>query len=407
MSNVFTRMKTAGSSLLRPILLVFFMTARLMAAEPEYDYTIITTEAAGAPTLKLEAGMQQVLGSVNGRRLDYQEPQAQAYIQKLSVDFLPYVIFSKKIIDHPKFFELARSGMIDRKNGEYIVPENMINPAGKLLLRRKVIPKHLDVFITSHCNQGKTALRQIDDFIELHPGAFTTTIHYITTFRDFGIDSQFGPEEIREDIRQLILQQDFPDSFMEYLRLYRAGVSFEAAFEQLNIDLQAIKSRQERGVELLRQDFERCSQLAINQSPTFIWENQVMLVGASAFRDFLGSTAAPKQARIGAPQASADQKMVAKAFVSSNCQYCRWFTDVYLPELKARFDQNVEFEILDIAVPENQALRMEMQKRHGVFGDSIPEVFLGEKEFVGRDEIEADFESYLIQLLENQKGLSQ
>jgi glutaredoxin len=374
------------------VICLFLLSLTTVAHATESDYLIITAPSAELGTDTIQKGILRVLGEAQGRVLDVKEEESRAYIKRLGIDFVPYVIFSPKIVEHPKFFHLARSGMIAREDGEYIVPKEMILPAGIVLFNRHYRPKHLDLFITSHCSGGKTAMRQIEDYLSLHPDAFTITVHYITTFRDFGIDSKYGVEEIREDIRQIIIQKFYPDQFFEYQKRYRAGDGFEKAFQDLNIPLVDVVERQDVGVALLREDCELCTALGIDISPTFLFENQVLLDGLSAFRQFLTHLNQQLLTRNLAEAAASQGSVPVDVFYTPGCPHCQWLIDTHIPNLKQTFGTKVAFHLYDVSIPENRERQLEAQKAHGAFGNSVPEVFVGGKEFVGRDEIEEGLE---------------
>jgi hypothetical protein len=302
------------------------------------------------------------------------------------------VIFSSSIVLHERFFELARAGMIDRKNGEYVVPEKMIVPAGISFFGRPTEVNHLDVFVAGNSAMGKTALRQIEDFLSLHPDAFTVTVRYITTFRSFGVDSEGGPDEINEDIRQLLLQKDFPDLFKDYLKKTRTGMPYEKALAELGIDPEKLRQKEEEGLFLLEKDYELCAELGIKESPTFLWENRLLLTGMDSFRGFLKQLFPTASAK---STGQVSGKVDALVFYSPECDHCRWFLDDYIPQLETAFGGSVRFRLLDISIPENRTRQIQEQKNHGVFGDGVPEVFIGDREFTGQEEIEDKLGRYL------------
>ena len=269
------------------VLLLACAAPAAAGSSPAFDFTIITSAEAEFAERKIVPGIRRILGGGEVRRLAVDEPEGRRLADELKMDAVPYVVFPETIVRHPKFFELARSGRIDRVAGRYVIPAKFLRSAGAVLFRRDRKNNHLDLFITSHCNRGKTAFRQVDDYLSKNPGAFSLTARYITEFRDFGIDSAYGPKEIREDIRQIVLQRFYPDALLPYHRLYRAGEAFDAILPKIGVSLEEIRSRQQEGISLLRKDFELSRELGVKESPAFLWENRVLLQGLSGFRGFV------------------------------------------------------------------------------------------------------------------------
>ena len=271
------------------MVLISWITPPLYAGDKPIEYTIITSEAIEGPTLALEAGIRNTIGDVKGERIDYRSNEGKKWIEQLGIEFTPYVIFDKQIEKNDKFLELARGGIIGRKNGEYIIPEDVVIPGGVMFFNRERTPDRLDLFLMSYCPQGKDAMRQLDGYLEQQPDAFDVHCRYMTVFRDFGIDSRYGPDGIREDIRQIIIQKHYPDQFRQYHKLFREDKATNEASLALGIDADSVTTHVNEGLTLLREDFDLTRELRITSSPTFLYENQILLVGTDSFSRYLAS----------------------------------------------------------------------------------------------------------------------
>ncbi len=269
--------------------LIFWLAPALYAGDKPVEYTMITSEAIEGPALALEAGIRNAIGDVKGERIDYLSKEGRKWIERLEIEFTPYVIFKKQIEKNDKFLELARGGIIEKKNGEYIVPEDVIMPGGVMFFNRERTPDRLDLFLMSYCPKGNDAMRQLDSYLEGQPDAFDLHCRYMTIFRDFGIDSRYGPDGIREDIRQLVIQKYYPDQFRQYQKLFREGKATSEASRALGIDADSVTTRVDEGLTLLKEDFDLMLELRITSSPTFLYENQIMLVGTDSFGRYLAS----------------------------------------------------------------------------------------------------------------------
>ena len=94
--------------------------------------------------------------------------------------------------------------------------------------------------------------------------------------------STHGLGEVEEDIRQLVIRKYFPDKWGAYImkRSYQFESSYwDEAAEGSGLALSAVRqhARSEEGKTLLMQDALIAAELGIAASPTFLWENRVIL----------------------------------------------------------------------------------------------------------------------------------
>jgi len=381
---------------------VFILLISCPAFSSENEYTIITSDRMKNSTKALEDGIRNVIGGLKPSEIDYESDEARKWIEKLDIRMIPYVIFGKDIIDNEKFVDLAAKKMIIRKNGEFVIPEAMLAPFGAMLFKREYKPGQLDIFVMSECPYGSTALAQMANYLEKNSGAVNVTCRYIATFREFGIDSLHGPEEIKEDINQLLIQARHPDKFWEYLKKRQPGRNFEDICRELGIDAEALKGLKEEGVRLLEIDANLCKELGISASPTFLWENQVLTNSIEALRQLLpqASTASEPEIAQGKVQSSyALQKIIV--FHNPGCPNCKWLLNEYIPELEKEFRERVAFEYYDTSSQENFEKKLAMEKEYGVIGSAVPEVLIGQRVLMGKGEIERD----LKKIIENGLGI--
>lgn len=354
------------------------------------EHIIITSEEVRATTDELKEGIKRVMDQIQIRELNYESAEAKAWIEKLQIESIPYIIFDKGIEKSNKFFELARAGMIERRNGEYVIPDLKL-PAEVMFFKRERRPHQLDIFVMSYCPPGNDALRQIDNYLKAHSSAFKVTCHYIATFRDFGIDSLHGPPEIREDIRQLLIQKYYPDKIWEYLKMHRQGRNFEDACKELGIAPSEIEKRWKRGRTLLKDDFAFVNQLGIKSSPTFLWENQILFVSVDSFKRFLSrldnEQGEKKQLKTSLFTGAKDVIPIA-VFYRAGCGDCDWLLDAYIPKLEREFSKHLAFEYYDVSLQENFEKKLRVEEEAGVMGGGIPQVFVAGRLLSGRNEIE-------------------
>lgn len=380
---------------------LFFPAAEASAPEKKPGgYTIITAEAIEPSTQELKTAIKNVFGDITAQDLDCRTAAARRLIKRRKIEFIPYVIFDKDIESNPEFSKLAQRGMIVKQAGEYIIPQRMIVPLGGEFFKRPRQPDQLDLFVMSKCPAGNDALRRVLECFERYPRDFKVVVHYITTFHEFGISSLHGPEEIKENIRQILIQKHYPEKFWEYQLLYRQGKGFELICRELKLDPFKVTDYHRKGRRLLKKDFELCRELGVWASPTFLWENQLVFTSLDKFKEYLAASES-SSAEETAAQASSENAIEVAVFYDPHCAGCHWVLDEYIPLLKDKFT-GIKFTYYNIAAPKNYARMQELEKERGLDPGAIPKVVVGEQVLVGREEIATQLEALLQETIDNQ-----
>ena len=90
--------------------------------------------------------------------------------------------------------------------------------------------------------------------------------------------SLHGYPEVAENIRQLLIAQEFPDQYLDYIlcRGKKLDKSWENCAEKLGIDvakIQRLFDTPEVSEQLFRENIKRATELGINASPTILVDN--------------------------------------------------------------------------------------------------------------------------------------
>ncbi len=357
------------------------------AMASQVGYAIVTSEEIEKLTEEWERSIELVIGKGKSRRLDHDSSDAKALIEKMKIKFVPYVVFDKGIEENDNFFDLVKQGLIEKKLGEYVIPEKILLQAGVMLFNREAKPRELNVFVMSFDPTAKDALRQIGSFLKKNPGAIDVTCHYLVTFREFGIDSPRGPGEIKENIYQLLIQKYYPDKFWQYLEKYRDGKSFGQACDELEIDANDIMSRQKEGVMLLEADFKLAREMGIDTSPTFLWQNRVLLRNVTKLREFLQPLAVADEVTKVSMETGALPIVV---FYKPGCANCDQIIDEFFPELQREFGDAITFEYYDTSIQENFEKKLRMEEELGLLSvNQVPEVFVGGIALIGEQDVKS------------------
>jgi hypothetical protein len=248
-------------------------------------------------------------------------------------------------------------------------------------------------------------LRQLENYLKLYPkGKVKVKFRYITVFREFGIDSEGGPEEIKQDIRQILIQKYYPDKFWDYLDKFRQRKKIEDICQELNINADELESRFDEGMALLKEDFGLCEQLSIRDSPQFLWENQILIPFIDLLKEFISKrveigVSQPSNKETIANQSSKDRVVQVAFFYEPRCPVCHEMMNNYIPVITQKYGKSVKFEFYDMTARENFEKNLELEEKFAVLGGGVPRIYVGSKVMIGRSQIERELENTINQLL--------
>lgn len=238
---------------------------------------IIAQDCQSKDVQELQPFLHQILPQFKHNCIDYTSELGKEMLAKFRLTYLPYVYFDKGLTESENFLDLAKRGIIDKKDGFFFIPQNRLPPTKLFLINRPNEPNRLDLFVMSQCPYGKEAERILIDYIRANNLNIKLNIRYIVTFRKYGLDSLHGPEEIHEDVQQLLIQKYYPDKFFDYLLKRNAGRAFNEVTKELGIDTQKLTLANAEGVKLLEENFIMTQQLNIRSSPTLLYQNQYLI----------------------------------------------------------------------------------------------------------------------------------
>jgi hypothetical protein len=141
------------------------MLAMTVSVKPtlaqEVRYTIITAEGLQPTVERIRFAISRELKGAKPEEADYLSDIGKQWINELAIEQLPCVIFDKNIVESESFFPLARNGMIERKQGHYVIPQQTIRPFAVMYFKRQRLPGQLEVFVKSHSPASIEAVRKL------------------------------------------------------------------------------------------------------------------------------------------------------------------------------------------------------------------------------------------------------
>lgn len=220
----------------------------------------------------------------------YSSPEAEVILKKINPNILPVFIIYKenlKFVSENYLETLVKTGVLIKKEEYYVIPPTL--RAG-IYYKREKIPNRLDVFVMSLCPFGNVAMETIIKAIKQKkaPENLKIYINYIlspSTYEKIEGQSQLksmhGLAEVEEDIRQLVIEKYFPDKWRDYM-LFRANnfqsTYWDDAAKDAGIDDVFVRKKaREEGESLLIKNGMIARDLGVNVSPTFIYENRLIL----------------------------------------------------------------------------------------------------------------------------------
>lgn len=285
---------------------------------PKVNVTILGDKrCAECNTAGIERAMNQRLGAPVITTLDVNDAQGKALFAKFSGQGvkLPAAIFDKTLEADAQGMQAFNGA---KQMGDYrVLVAGDWNPAcaddgGCSLAEcketigcREEIPNKLDVFVMSQCPfgvKGLDAMKEVIDNFKANKVNIDFNIHYIgdgtadkgisaNKGQDGGLSSMHGPEETKEDIRELcaINQAGKDLKFMDYIWCRDKNIKDTAGWAsctggETGFDTDAMTkcSEGDEGKKLLEASFAYSKNLGIGSSPTWLANNKFKFSGIDA-----------------------------------------------------------------------------------------------------------------------------
>lgn len=265
---------------------------------------IIKTKDRWAENPSFVRALKRRFPGIKLEELDYSTKQGRKLAEKLDIDFLPAYIFGKDIERNSNFPALKKATLIQPLGDNYYLYASP--QTNGIFINRQSTPQTLEVFSMSQCPFSIAALKEIitaERDGQLPPG-LKLTLHYIAKevepSKPYGekadelkFDSLHGESEVGEDIRQLCIKKYFPEKFFDYLLLRNKDIrsaDWQVPAEEAGVGIEAIKNSalNEEGKTLLKEDIKKAEELNISSSPTFLYENRVLIGDFNLLKELPG-----------------------------------------------------------------------------------------------------------------------
>lgn len=270
----------------RKLLIVALILSTTLTAGAQESAIVYLGEGQEEIKPIMERDLKQLLPGIKVQFIGYQEPAAKLVIQQYNLRLLPFVFLSQGVINAPSFMPLVRDGTIDKIENLFYIPVEKLRSFGFHILGNEKLPHQLDIYTMSFEPNSQQALRELINLIRDKKADVSLRVRFVTLFRPYGIDSPRGPEEIKENIHQLIIQKNYPDKFFDYV-LMRQEKSFADVLSATGLENSVIEAKEQEGLTMLKEDAELAKTYGINSPPTFLWENQFLYFSWDRFKRVL------------------------------------------------------------------------------------------------------------------------
>ena len=143
----------------------------------------------------------------------------------------------------------------------------------------------LELFVMSYCPFGVQAEQKIIPIVKRFGDKIDFKLRFIAREKESPsphditpFTSLHGYPEVAENIRQLLIAQEFPDHYLDYILCrgnQKLDKSWEDCAEKLGIDVAKIQRLFDtsEAEQLFRENIKRATELSINASPTILVDN--------------------------------------------------------------------------------------------------------------------------------------
>jgi len=232
-------------------------------------------------------GLEKYLPQFDYVYYSYKDSKVKNVLEKLSLPYLPVIIYKEEKLDNSDKEFLKKKRLITQKGAYYVFSLSELRYVTDVhLLGRENIPKQLGVFVMSLCPAGERALEKIVKFIKNNNLPIKLKLYFIANVENGAITSMHGPDEVEEDIRQILIEKYWPEKLYDYLLLI-GKMNYQDALKKVGIFYKKIVGLRKEGEELLRENIKLADKLEVDASPTFLWENKYLFAGLDNAIDIL------------------------------------------------------------------------------------------------------------------------
>lgn len=354
--------------------------AELEQEQYPVSYMLISSENMKHANNIIHERISAVFPDIKQVLLDCDSEQALQYRNTLNIQFIPFVIYDKSIASTSQFFSMIKQDMIAQSNGYYILPERYLLANEVMFLNRKRLPNQLILYATGFCPYSIDAAVSIMDFIGKHSLETAFTMKYIIKIDEFGMQSLRGQEELKEDIKQIIIQRYISNKFRDYMQCLREKGP-EKAMEEAGILDDIIKDKRQNALDELKAHYDETTSIGIKHSPKFLLENIYLFSDINTLQEYEPFNS---KKTVSSGKYKKDEPIPIHFFYSNGCSQCLDIKNTLVPAIESQYKEKTDIHYHNISESSSLALWLSMREKYDKLGSgAVPEIFLPDRVLCG------------------------
>jgi len=243
----------------------------------EFTFTVlITNNALMTNEIDIIKSTKSIFPGMKLKILELESEEGKNFRDKYKITMLPAYHFEDKAKDAQNFNNVKNS--FKKIDDGYLITPEAVGASLDITRERKY--GNFQIFVSSLSEQANDVLGEVIKNVREKPDKFDFEIHYLA-FRDEEgkLVSRRGLSEIEENIRQLVVQNYFPEKYYDYIseRAKKLGSSYwEDAALSVGLDPKKIKeiATSSEGEKLLNDDMKLADDLQLGGDIVFFLNNQ-------------------------------------------------------------------------------------------------------------------------------------
>lgn len=259
-------------------------------------FSVGTKDGVGARDLEWERSFIKNFPNLEFKPLDFNDNQIKSLLSLNNLSTLPAYFFDSTLDQIPDLVQAMKKRRLLEKRGEYYML--IQDGISKFRWSSPIIKNELALFVMSQCPYGVKAETAVISALRNESAAkdLKLKLHFIVGREtdaqgNPSFSSLHGDQELQENIRQMIIQKYYPEKLIPYLEVrntdYKAD-NWEAVATQVGIDPASISQHLSEGPQLLESEYELTQTLGIQASPSYMFENSIVIGKKTELSHYLG-----------------------------------------------------------------------------------------------------------------------
>lgn len=256
-------------------------------------YAIGNETGFGTYDTALEKEFKRWIPNLQIEKVPANTKRAAELLTKAELPYVPAYVFDKASVRNSAVQRLTTAGRAK------IMPSgfgyfDFKGQTTELRFIGEEKPNTLDLWVMSQCPYGVKAEKAYQAAVnqKLANPNMKVNLRYIVSQdpKTKALRSLHGEEELQEDIRQLAIQKTWPEMFWKYLEARNVDLKadWKTVATTAGLNPTEVEAKMPVGKKLLAQDIKEGAALKVSGSPTYLWQNRIILNNPEEFTTTIG-----------------------------------------------------------------------------------------------------------------------